>query len=653
MFNQYPYLNIQDLNLDYILKAIREMRYEVTNFVSINAIKYANPIQWNITTQYEKNTIVIDPVTGTAYISVAPVPAGVALTRPEYWTVVFDLGSFVTKAAQNFTSRWESETTLTATFPTNTGEWLVWGDVLYKAKSNIIAGDQYVVGSNIEHFTIEDLYNAYLNTIANILAMIGDLADLATSDTSDLVHAINSVLSDINTTIGDLANLATSDKSSIVNAINETENDINNLLDNRFYVTPQMYGAVGDGVTDDSQAFNDAIQAGVVIVPLGTYYIANNIALDGNKTLISPVDNTGARCRLVMEVGASVEISGNNNTLSGFELYSPTNHQGTGISFGSGSSRSNVIKNLSIMRMEYAINSDATLWCTLFENILITSCVNGIVNTGLTLVCNFTEIYFSYVHKLLNVTKFDCVTFQTCNFGIVKGNSFTLNGEAHVTFNECNFECDAILDTAGAIFTIDEWYTRFINCTFKLQGTSSNYGFDTTGNCKGLSFEFCSLKITGGSMPRVQFWGNIVVGANGAIYIKETFNFPPLTSNANALSGFHDIYQTEQTNIGTSSQDLTTVVIPAKSYYCIQASLGYNSERPKLIKITTSDNSNTATNGGNETGTGNNTGISAAISGFTKNGFTATIKGCYYNSSSERYFVSGFYYIADNIFISP
>lgn len=203
-FNQYPYLNLNDLNLDYILKAIGEMKYEVTNFVSINAIKYADPIQWSITSQYEKNTIVIDPVTGTAYISVAPVPAGVALTRPEYWTVVFDLGSFVTRAAQNFTSRWESETTATATFPSNTGEWLVWGDVLYKALTNITAGDTYVVNGNIEHFTIEDLYNAYLNTIAQILALVGNLVDLNTSDTSSIVNAINSVLSDLTTKIENL-----------------------------------------------------------------------------------------------------------------------------------------------------------------------------------------------------------------------------------------------------------------------------------------------------------------------------------------------------------------------------------------------------------------------------------------------------------------
>ena len=338
MFNQYPYINLNDLNLDYILKAIKEMRYEVTNFVSINAIKYADPIQWNITSQYEKNTIVIDPQTGTAYISVAPVPAGVALTRPEYWTVVFDLGSFVTRAAQNFTSRWESDTTLTATFSTPAGGWLVWGDVLYKALVNITAGDAYVVDSNIEHFTMEDLYLSIIQAIANevqarqdaddaINATIGDLDDLTTSDKSSVVNAINDEVQArqdaddaINTTIGDLDDLTTSDKSSVVSAINENvqgianevqaredaDGDLNDLnttdksnLVNAINEVLQAagtklnvwdvkeHGAEGDAVTDDTQAFKDAIASGMLVfVPKGMYRITETLSIPSFTKLI-------------------------------------------------------------------------------------------------------------------------------------------------------------------------------------------------------------------------------------------------------------------------------------------------------------------------------------------------------------------------------
>ena len=105
-FNEYPYTDFHELNLSWVIKELRTFATTLEQFVSINALKYADPIQWNITKQYEKNTIVIDPLTGVAYISVQPVPIGVELTREEYWTVVFDLGSFVTRAAQNFTYKW-------------------------------------------------------------------------------------------------------------------------------------------------------------------------------------------------------------------------------------------------------------------------------------------------------------------------------------------------------------------------------------------------------------------------------------------------------------------------------------------------------------------------------------------------------------------
>ena len=178
LFDNFPYTNFHELNLDWILRALREIEATIDQFVAINALKYANPIQWDITRQYENNTIVIDPQTGTAYISTAPVPVGVALSNTDYWRVVFDLQQFVTRANNNFTLRVEEATTLTATFATNAGQWLVWGGHLYEALVNIIAGDQYVIDSNIKRITVEDV--------------TGDLVDLNTAIKSNLVAAINS-----------------------------------------------------------------------------------------------------------------------------------------------------------------------------------------------------------------------------------------------------------------------------------------------------------------------------------------------------------------------------------------------------------------------------------------------------------------------------
>ena len=328
LFDQFPYTNFHELNLDWILESLRELERTIEQFVSINALKYADPIQWNIVSQYEKNTIVIDPLTGTAYISVQPVPSGVALTNADYWTVVFDLGAFVVRAAKNFTDKWEAETTNTATFSTPAGDWLIWGDTLYKALVNITAGDQYVVDSNIQHFTMEDVIghledlsttdksnlvaaiNEVLTTLVNTA---GDLTNLSTTDKSNLVAAINEVLQTLTDTTGDLADLDTTDKSNLVAAINENTDSISKST---FYVTPEMFGAVGDGITDDYQAIQNAIDSG-----RGVFLSREKSYLCSQKILITHRTNIyGNGAEIILNdsnIGLEIDI----NALTREEMY--------------------------------------------------------------------------------------------------------------------------------------------------------------------------------------------------------------------------------------------------------------------------------------------------------------------------------------------
>lgn len=62
---------------------------------TLGLIKYADPIQWNITKQYSENTVVVDPETGTAYISRQPVPSGILLTDKNYWNTIFNYAGLI------------------------------------------------------------------------------------------------------------------------------------------------------------------------------------------------------------------------------------------------------------------------------------------------------------------------------------------------------------------------------------------------------------------------------------------------------------------------------------------------------------------------------------------------------------------------------
>ena len=272
--HRFNYTDLHELNLDWLISEVKELIYQVDNFVSLNTIKYADPIQWNITTQYETNTVVIDANDGTAYLSVAPVPSGVALTNTDYWTPIFTLN--LLSANQNITLR-NDGSNVYATFSSNTGDWLIWNNVLYKVTQTINISESYVIGYNLTRYTVEMFIEDY---IADIKTSIGDLDDLTTTDKSNLVSAINEVLTTLNNTTGDLDNLTTTDKSNLVSAINEL------ALNKELFVSVKDYGAVGDGVTDDSAAIQDCIDnEQYIYIPDGTY-IVKNIELKSHRTII-------------------------------------------------------------------------------------------------------------------------------------------------------------------------------------------------------------------------------------------------------------------------------------------------------------------------------------------------------------------------------
>lgn len=149
----YPYTNVHELNLDWILGTVKAGEREIKNFIGANVIKYANPIAWDITRQYEGNTVVVDPGTGDAYISVKPVPIGYDLSHIEYWTKIFNFGSTVdTLISQIATNEGNSPT---ATAARNVGDLVFINGVLYEVTAAIPVNSAYVLNTNIKETTVE------------------------------------------------------------------------------------------------------------------------------------------------------------------------------------------------------------------------------------------------------------------------------------------------------------------------------------------------------------------------------------------------------------------------------------------------------------------------------------------------------------------
>ena len=79
--NQFPYMDAHEMNLDWILKAMKQLAAEMNDYEAAHEISYYGI--WENTTQYSAWTIVY--ANGYLYMSKQPVPAGVDISNTDYW----------------------------------------------------------------------------------------------------------------------------------------------------------------------------------------------------------------------------------------------------------------------------------------------------------------------------------------------------------------------------------------------------------------------------------------------------------------------------------------------------------------------------------------------------------------------------------------
>lgn len=94
IFEQFPYTNFHNLNLDWILKTVKDLYTRTVTWMEQNNIRFADPADWDISKTYDPNTIVYDSATKTAYISKQVVPAGTNISNSEYWLPITTLDAF-------------------------------------------------------------------------------------------------------------------------------------------------------------------------------------------------------------------------------------------------------------------------------------------------------------------------------------------------------------------------------------------------------------------------------------------------------------------------------------------------------------------------------------------------------------------------------
>ena len=194
MFNtRWPYTDFHNLNLDWILETLKKQNGAIADFISLNSITYADPLQWDITSQYPKNQVVLD-TNGDGYLSVQPVPVGVEIANTDYWTKIGNFSELWSTVKLAITAADEGLKT-TASADRASGE-LVWlNNTLYVCTTAITRGTEY--GSNNTAKTTIDARLANLaqavstlqNNVADINTTLPNKIDKST--TGDLAQTVS------------------------------------------------------------------------------------------------------------------------------------------------------------------------------------------------------------------------------------------------------------------------------------------------------------------------------------------------------------------------------------------------------------------------------------------------------------------------------
>lgn len=136
--------------LEMVSKVINVMQ----DYIESSTIKYADPIQWDITSQYPRNTVVITK-TGDGYMSVQPVPVGVDITNTDYWTKIGNFSELWLNVKLGITKIDEGlNDTCSEARAVNDLVWL--NNELYVVLLPMDAGTRYIEGTNCEKTSISE-----------------------------------------------------------------------------------------------------------------------------------------------------------------------------------------------------------------------------------------------------------------------------------------------------------------------------------------------------------------------------------------------------------------------------------------------------------------------------------------------------------------
>lgn len=206
-------------------------------YIESSSISYADPIQWDITKQYPRNTVVVT-VNGDGYLSTQPVPIGIDIDNEDYWTKIGNFSELWGGVKLAITPVDEKlKTTASAARAVNDLVWL--NNDLYVITKAMDAGTQYIEGTNCKKTNIGEQLNDLNTKVEN-----------NKSSVDNSIEQINTNIENINANLNKKI-----DKDTVGNLDQTVGGNMNQTVDGNIDIHAKTFAVTLHNAADDRAAF--------------------------------------------------------------------------------------------------------------------------------------------------------------------------------------------------------------------------------------------------------------------------------------------------------------------------------------------------------------------------------------------------------------
>lgn len=192
-------------------------------YIETSSISYADPIQWDITKQYPRNTVVVT-VNGDGYLSTQPVPIGIDIDNEDYWTKIGNFSELWGSVKLAITPVDEKlKTTASAARVVNDLVWL--NNDLYVITKAMDAGTRYIEGTNCKKTDIGEQLNDLNTKVEN-----------NKSSVDNSINQINTNIENINTNLNKKI-----DKDTVGNLDQTVGGNMNQTVSGDYNITADTF----------------------------------------------------------------------------------------------------------------------------------------------------------------------------------------------------------------------------------------------------------------------------------------------------------------------------------------------------------------------------------------------------------------------------